>query len=167
DSAGTDLEDDGPPPPASATVTVDLASIRAVRDCDSGDNPGDFHFRVSFVDGRNQSIGSVVEIPAGRYGSDGTEANTIQLDDGESFPLNESVSFTLPEQDGSAFTVQFMMIEWESATARDAQADDASRLGTYEFVDGRFRNIAGSQALVINPTSRTCQTRLEYSITVG
>ena len=93
--------------------------------------------------------------------------NTIQLTDGESLPINQSVSFSLPEETGSAITVTLSMIEWESATTRDPQADDVSRLRTYEYRDGRFQSIAGDQTLFVYGTnSSACQASLSYGIRV-
>lgn len=164
----TEPEPVGPDPgPAMARLTLDLDNVTAIRDCDSGDNPGDFHFRIGAFDGRNQPIGETVEIPNGAYGSSGGQANTIQLDDGTSLPVREDITFSLPEQEGSAFTLALSMTEWDTATTADPGADDVTRNRTYDFRDGRFQNIAGTQRLSVSGSnSSLCRVELSYTITV-
>ncbi len=167
DSAGPDPDPGTDPGSVTAAITISLDGITAVRDCDAGDNPGDFHFRVAVVDGRNQAVGRVVEIPNGAYGTNGASDNTVQLDDGSTLPVRETITFSLPEETGSAFTLAFSMTEWDTTTSRDPDADDVTQNRTYDFRDGRFQNIAGAQSITAFGTdSSTCRTSLAYTITV-
>ena len=167
DNAMPDPGPDPDPGPAMATVTMNLQNITAVDDCENADdNPGDFHFKIALTDGQNQTLSSVIELPAGTYGIDGSDDNTIQLLDGESTSVGQDASFTLPEEPGSAFNVSLSMIEWDFETAPDADANDVTGTATHEYVAGRFQNIAGVQTVDARGDNG-CMARLKYVITVS
>ncbi len=165
DSAPGPEPEPGPSGPPMASITVALDEITPIRDCDSGSNPGDFHFQIGFADARNQPLASAVELPSGTYGVNGSGSNTIALNDNQSLPVGQAATFSLAEEVGSAFTVAFSLIEWDSTTVMDPDADDISGFRTHEFGDGRFQNIVGQQRVSVYGRA-DCRVELTYSISI-
>jgi hypothetical protein len=148
-----------------ANVAVSIDRVEAVQDCDSGDNPGDFHARVTFVDENNQTLAAAVEAPLGTYGVDGSFGNTFHINDGESHPLDETTTFQLPRVEGAGFAVGLSGIEWDSATLRDPRMDDHTGHRTHIYSGGRFEDIIGPR--IVNVGASGCSMRLHYTVTVS
>lgn len=168
DSGGPEPLPDSEVPsgPAMATVSIALDQIRVDGDCENrSDNPGDFQFKVAFIDEGNRSIGSELQFPNGTYG-DNSGNDNITLFSGRTHTLNQDVALQRPTQDGSAFGIVFSAIEWDSATTRDTRMDDRSRTRLYDYRDGRFQSITGAQSLSLYGGS-DCSVGLEYSISVS
>ena len=153
------------PSPANAAITVSLDEVRVPADCDDGDNPGDFQFRVSFLDEGNQPIGQTLEFPSGAYGTNAQPSDVLEIGSGRAFGLNQTASLTRPRQDGSGFTVVFSATEWDSATIRDGRMSDRTRQRLYVYRDGRFGGITGTQS-ISNSGSQDCSVVLDYTIAV-
>ena len=158
--------DEIPPGPADASIAIALDQVRVLGDCeDANTNPGDFQFKVSFVDEGNRPIGSELQFPANTYGDNSGQDHST-LFTGRTYSLNQTATVLRPAQEGSAFGVVFAATEWDSATVRDARMDDRSSTRLYAFRDGRFQGITGDQTVSLNGGA-DCSVRLEYTVSVG
>ncbi|WP_412061566.1 hypothetical protein [Rubrivirga sp. IMCC45206] len=157
---------ESPSGPTMANVSINLDQIRVLGDCEnSPSNPGDFQFKISFVDEGNQRVGPELQFPNGTYG-DNSGQNHLTLLTGRTHGVNQTATLQRPAQEGSAFGVVFAATEWDSATTRDSRMDDRTNTRLYAYREGRFQGITGSQSVSLNGGT-DCSVRLEYTIAVG
>lgn len=148
----------------SATVTIDLLNVSTTGNCDSATNPGDFQFYVEVLDEGNQRL-DALDLPVGaRYGTH-AEGTFISLFAGDEAPIDQTISFERPREDGGGFAIQFSAMEWDSSTLRDGALDDRSTIQLHTFRDGRFANVVGERSARVFGNS-SCNATLAYNVTV-
>jgi hypothetical protein len=106
-----------------------------------------------------------LNLPSGAQYGTHAEGTFIPLFAGDSEPINQTISFERPREDGGGFAIQFSAMEWDSATLRDDELDDRSAVVLHSFRDGRFANVIGERSVGVYGSS-ACNATLAYNVTV-
>lgn len=155
-----------PPPVANAQVSINLQEIQVLRDCDSGNNPGDFQFQIAFVDEGNASLADPLDLPQGStFGvHTGQLTELIAANDNNRINLGQTVSFQRQREDGNGFGLIFSGYEWDSATTSDPAMTNRSVTRTHSYQNGSFSNVIGAKEMTLG--SGVCMAVLRYTVTV-
>lgn len=157
----------GPEVPTTANVTLAAQSARALGNCDSETNPGDYQIQLAVIDMGNNPVADLTLLPHTTYGvwPGGAPANFVLLLDGQATTFSESLALQRSLDTSGGFTVVASAIEWDADGARDNRMDDVSASRSHAFNDGVFQNVVGTQRIRVRGSS-ACDLIVEYSLTV-
>lgn len=136
---------------------ITFAALEIGKDCDFGTaGDGDFYYRFEIFDRKGNRLGNVIERRWNDYISKG---------DGESIPINEVISFSLPRVSGESFRISGYIRDNDS----DYNEDDYQSMGAIN-VTGKYpwdENSYNKPGYIPLDGSSDCNGKLHVTISTG